>query len=243
MRRSSGWKQSGAFSGNQSIVDIGDIGGAIIRNRAGGMTTIDHISFGIEGFDPDKVEAELMKRGLGSPNAQNPGHLQPDTGGGGDIHTSQFKSYHTPDPFGVGSADQQHHEGESPRYLVVALVVPARQAVVGPNGRRAASERPGNTARNCRAVLPRLASVSASPVLAILRPSFRSSRANFFGACRAPSRRVRLRARAAPQCRRPRPRWYASRRHVLVRWHDRSLAEAGACLQREPRHYCRQYRQ
>ena len=90
----------GRFAGNQSIVDAGDVGGAIIRNRAGGMTSIDHISFGIDGFDPDKVEAELMKRGLGSPSRQDPAHLQVDTGGGGDIHTSKFKSYHTPDAFG-----------------------------------------------------------------------------------------------------------------------------------------------
>jgi len=94
-----GWTQSGNFAGNQVIVDMGDAGGAIIRNRPGGMTTIDHISFGIEGFDPDKVEAELMKRNLGTPARNNPGHLQPDTGSGGDIHTSRFKSYHTPDPF------------------------------------------------------------------------------------------------------------------------------------------------
>jgi catechol 2,3-dioxygenase-like lactoylglutathione lyase family enzyme len=94
-----GWTQSGAFSDRQVIVDMGDAGGAIIRNRPGGMTTIDHISFGIDGFDPDKVEAELMKRGLGTPARNNPGHLQPDTGSGGDIHTSRFKSYHTPDPF------------------------------------------------------------------------------------------------------------------------------------------------
>jgi catechol 2,3-dioxygenase-like lactoylglutathione lyase family enzyme len=94
-----GWKP-GAFTGNQSTVDIGDVGGAIIRNRPGGMTSIDHISFGIAGFDPDRVEAELMKRGLGTPNRQDPSHLQVDTGGGGDIHTSKFKSYHTPDPFG-----------------------------------------------------------------------------------------------------------------------------------------------
>lgn len=89
----------GRFAGNQSIVDIGDVGGAIIRNRAGGVTTIDHISFGIDGFDPDKVEAELQKRHLGSPNRQDPTHLAVDTGGGGDIHTSKFKSYHTPDAF------------------------------------------------------------------------------------------------------------------------------------------------
>jgi catechol 2,3-dioxygenase-like lactoylglutathione lyase family enzyme len=94
-----GWK-AGRFTGNQSTVDIGDAGGAIIRNRPGGMTSIDHISFGIDGFDPDRVEAELKKRGLGTPNRQDPDHLQVDTGGGGDIHTSKFKSYHTPDPFG-----------------------------------------------------------------------------------------------------------------------------------------------
>jgi hypothetical protein len=79
-------------------VHIGDAGGAIIRNR--NAVNIDHISFGIEGFDPDAVEAELMKRGLGTPSRQDPSHLQPDTGNGGDIHTSRFKSYHTPDPFG-----------------------------------------------------------------------------------------------------------------------------------------------
>jgi hypothetical protein len=76
---------------------MGDAGGAIIRNRAN--VSIDHISFGIDGFDPDKVEVELMERSLGSPARNNPGHLQPDTGSGGDIHTSRFKSYHTPDPF------------------------------------------------------------------------------------------------------------------------------------------------
>jgi predicted enzyme related to lactoylglutathione lyase len=94
-----GWTQSGGNSERQVTVDMGDAGGAIIRNRPGGMTNIDHISFGIDGFDPDKVEAELMKRGLGSPARNNPGHLQPDTGSGGEIHTSRFKSYHTPDPF------------------------------------------------------------------------------------------------------------------------------------------------
>jgi len=91
------WVPRSFASGNQSQVHIGDIGGAIIRNRA--AVNIDHISFGIEGLDPDKVEAELMKRGLGSPNRQDPSHLTVDTGGGGDIHTSKFKSYHTPDPF------------------------------------------------------------------------------------------------------------------------------------------------
>ncbi len=95
-----GWKASGRASGAQVTVDLGDVGGAIIRNRPGGVTTIDHISFGIEGFEPDRVEAEMMKRGLGTPDRQHEGHLMPDTGSGADIHESRFKSYHTPDPFG-----------------------------------------------------------------------------------------------------------------------------------------------
>jgi hypothetical protein len=41
-----------------------------------------------------------MKRGLGSPDRNNPGHLSSDTGGGGDIHVSKFQSYHIKDPFG-----------------------------------------------------------------------------------------------------------------------------------------------
>ena len=67
-----GWKP-GRFTGNQSTVDIGDVGGAIIRNRAGRHDDIDHISFGIDGFEPDKVEAELKKRGLGSPEPPGSG--------------------------------------------------------------------------------------------------------------------------------------------------------------------------
>lgn len=107
----------------QAITDIGDVGGIIIRNAfrggrggrgrgagpdsAGGPPTpppppphgarIDHISFGITPWDADTVERELIKRKLG--RMQSDGHLQPDTGGGGDIHTSKFQSYHTPDPF------------------------------------------------------------------------------------------------------------------------------------------------
>ena len=50
-----------------------------------------HISFGITGFDPDKVKAELEKRGLSA---------REDTGGRGDIHTAPYKSYHTMTPNG-----------------------------------------------------------------------------------------------------------------------------------------------
>jgi catechol 2,3-dioxygenase-like lactoylglutathione lyase family enzyme len=119
-----GWKPR-SLTGNQAMTDIGDVGGVIIRGGGGGggrgrgggadsagrgapppapaaprMARIDHISFGIEPWDADKVEAELIKRGLGRMRNDGSGHLTPDTGGGGDIHTSRFQSYHTPDPFG-----------------------------------------------------------------------------------------------------------------------------------------------
>ena len=53
--------------------------------------SMGHISFGIAGFDPDAVKAELTKRGL---NARE------DTGGRGEIHTAPYKSYHTTTPNG-----------------------------------------------------------------------------------------------------------------------------------------------
>ena len=50
-----------------------------------------HISFGIAGFDPDQVKAELDKRGLTG---------REDTGATGDIHVAKYKSYHTTTPNG-----------------------------------------------------------------------------------------------------------------------------------------------
>ena len=93
-----GWKL-GEDEGSQNSCDIGDIGGIIIRrgNRGGRpepavrRSSMGHISFGIEGFEPDAVKAELTKRGL---NARE------DTGGRGDIHTAPYKSYHTTTPNG-----------------------------------------------------------------------------------------------------------------------------------------------
>ena len=52
---------------------------------------MNHISFGIADFDPDKVKAELEKRGLSA---------SVDTGGTGDIHETKYKSYHTRTPNG-----------------------------------------------------------------------------------------------------------------------------------------------
>ena len=96
-----GWKL-GMDEGSQNICQIGDVGNIIIRrgvgNRAAASTTpparratIGHISFGIAPFDPDRVKAELTKRGL---------MAREDTGARGDIHTSPYKSYHTTTPNG-----------------------------------------------------------------------------------------------------------------------------------------------
>lgn len=96
-----GWKL-GEDEGSQNTCDIGDIGGIIIRggNRAPAApgappaprrASMGHISFGIAGFEPDPVKAELTRRGL---NARE------DTGGRGDIRTAPYKSYHTTTPNG-----------------------------------------------------------------------------------------------------------------------------------------------
>jgi catechol 2,3-dioxygenase-like lactoylglutathione lyase family enzyme len=97
-----GWKL-GKDTGRQNQCEIADVGGIIIRAGGGGgrgaadpnapppprRATIDHISFGIQPWDADAVKAELDKRGL---------RAQIDTGGGGDIHTAAFQSYHTTTP-------------------------------------------------------------------------------------------------------------------------------------------------
>ena len=92
-----GWKL-GEDEGSQNTMDIGDVGGVIVRrgNRGQAAPTVrraamGHISFGIENFEPDAVKAELTKRGLSA---------REDTGGRGDIHTAQYKSYHTTTPNG-----------------------------------------------------------------------------------------------------------------------------------------------
>lgn len=92
-----GWKL-GDDEGSQNTMEIGDVGGVIVRrgNRGGQPVTerrasMGHISFGIAAFDPDKVKEELTKRGLTA---------REDTGGRGDIHTAPYKSYHTTTPNG-----------------------------------------------------------------------------------------------------------------------------------------------
>jgi catechol 2,3-dioxygenase-like lactoylglutathione lyase family enzyme len=112
-----GWKPKGD-EGSQNECEIGDLGNVIIRGGGGGgrgggpgaggargdstggrggsapqrrQASIDHISFGIQPWDADQVKAELDKRGLTG---------RADTGGGGDIHTAPYKSYHTTTPDG-----------------------------------------------------------------------------------------------------------------------------------------------
>jgi catechol 2,3-dioxygenase-like lactoylglutathione lyase family enzyme len=95
-----GWKP-GVDEGSQNQVEIGDVGDIIIRRGGGGRgaapapagrhATMGHIAFGITPFDPDTVKAELAKRGLTQ---------REDTGGRGDIHSANYKSYHTTTPNG-----------------------------------------------------------------------------------------------------------------------------------------------
>jgi hypothetical protein len=67
---------------------------------------INHVSWGIEPWNTEVVKGELERRGL------NP---STDTGGGGDIATSKFKSYHVRDPDGwdlqISNQNKEHHEG------------------------------------------------------------------------------------------------------------------------------------
>lgn len=105
-----GWSVRNDNGENQATLDISGIGEIIIRNRrppaagapaAAGSPApaargaqasrppitgvINHISWGIDGWDTEKVEAELKRRGL------NP---RPDMVG------ADFKSYHVLDPDG-----------------------------------------------------------------------------------------------------------------------------------------------
>jgi catechol 2,3-dioxygenase-like lactoylglutathione lyase family enzyme len=101
-----GWK--GTFDeGSQEEVLMGDVGDALIRggnpndpnfgkppaNGKGRTRTpgIDHISFGIQPFDPDDVKAALEKRKL---------RARADTGNTVDIHENPYKSFHTTTPNG-----------------------------------------------------------------------------------------------------------------------------------------------
>lgn len=103
-----GWEPA-VDSGSSNQVRIGNLGDTIIRNHFGGGqgVLIDHISFGIQPFDPDEVKIALQKRGLPA---------SPDTGGTEPIDTAPYKSYHTVTPSGfdlqISNADSVNR-GES----------------------------------------------------------------------------------------------------------------------------------
>jgi catechol 2,3-dioxygenase-like lactoylglutathione lyase family enzyme len=91
-----GWEILHDDGQKQCTMKVGNVGGIIIRNRAGyegadgapnppGITgLIDHVSWGIEPWNTAKVKSELEKRGL------NP---KPDMDG-------KFQSFHLRDPDG-----------------------------------------------------------------------------------------------------------------------------------------------
>jgi catechol 2,3-dioxygenase-like lactoylglutathione lyase family enzyme len=94
-----GWEVQNDNGTSQATLAIGNIGGIIIRNRrqpppdAAPATpqrppitgVIDHISFGVEPWNTEAVEAELKKKGL----APRP-----------DMVGETFKSWHVKDPDG-----------------------------------------------------------------------------------------------------------------------------------------------
>jgi catechol 2,3-dioxygenase-like lactoylglutathione lyase family enzyme len=97
--------------GSQHELMIGDVGDIIIRGgnpldpefgktprRRG--TGIDHISFGIAPWDTDGVKAALESRGLKATIDTSSRHREGDKWVADEIHTAQFKSYHTETPNG-----------------------------------------------------------------------------------------------------------------------------------------------
>jgi catechol 2,3-dioxygenase-like lactoylglutathione lyase family enzyme len=97
--------------GSQNELMMGDVGDIIVRGgnpldpefgkaprRRG--TGIDHISFGIAPWDTDGVKAALESRGLKATIDTSSRHREGDKWVPDEIHTAQFKSYHTETPNG-----------------------------------------------------------------------------------------------------------------------------------------------
>ncbi|HWJ15166.1 MAG TPA: VOC family protein [Gemmatimonadaceae bacterium] len=101
-----GWKGLGD-EGSQNETQIApEIGGLLIRGGnalapgfempANRSSAMDHISFGITPFDPDKVYEALCARGL---QAQvDTGSIATSPPAEQDIHTATYKSFHTRTP-------------------------------------------------------------------------------------------------------------------------------------------------
>ncbi|HYV99045.1 MAG TPA: VOC family protein [Gemmatimonadaceae bacterium] len=104
-----GWKGLGD-EGSQNETQISpEIGGLLIRSGTAGnalnpgfvmpaqrRAVMNHISFGVSPFDPDKVWAALCERGLQA--RVDTGAIGPSPDKEKDIHTATYKSFHTRTP-------------------------------------------------------------------------------------------------------------------------------------------------
>jgi catechol 2,3-dioxygenase-like lactoylglutathione lyase family enzyme len=101
-----GWKGLGDEGSQNETLISPEIGGLLIRGGNSLSPTftmppqrvavMDHISFGITPFDPDKVYEALCSRGL---QAQvDTGSIPSSPPSEQDIHTSTYKSFHTRTP-------------------------------------------------------------------------------------------------------------------------------------------------
>ncbi len=101
---------------NETVI-APEIGGLLIRGQYNAFTPgavmptprhaqFGHIAFGITPFDPDKVKAELEKRGLSA--SVDTGAIPTSPPSEKDIHTSSYKSYHTTTPNGYNLQISDH---------------------------------------------------------------------------------------------------------------------------------------
>jgi catechol 2,3-dioxygenase-like lactoylglutathione lyase family enzyme len=101
-----GWKGLGDEGSQNETMISPEIGGLLIRGGNATAPTfvmptprravMNHISFGITPFDPDKVSAELCARGLQA--RVDTGSIASSPDREKDIHTATYKSFHTRTP-------------------------------------------------------------------------------------------------------------------------------------------------
>jgi catechol 2,3-dioxygenase-like lactoylglutathione lyase family enzyme len=101
-----GWKGLGDEGSQNETMISPEIGGLLIRGGNATSPTfamppvrravMNHISFGITPFEPDKVSAELCARGLQA--RVDTGSIASSPDREKDIHTATYKSFHTRTP-------------------------------------------------------------------------------------------------------------------------------------------------
>jgi catechol 2,3-dioxygenase-like lactoylglutathione lyase family enzyme len=101
-----GWKGLGDEGSQNETMISPEIGGLLIRGGNATSPTfvmppvrravMNHISFGITPFDPDRVSAELCARGLQT--RVDTGSIASSPDREKDIHTASYKSFHTRTP-------------------------------------------------------------------------------------------------------------------------------------------------